>query len=283
MASTGKKIATGCGIGCLLLVIILGGIGTCGYLGIKQVVDEAGDLDVAFDELQEVHGEPEAYTPPADGRLDPARVETFLAIRRELTTKGAAIDHALRTLDDAEGGDRGPIAKIKAGTELVPGTVGYIAAIGVTLRDHGMGQGEYTHLYGLAYYVMLDLDPGAGPEFRLQDQRDHDDDGSVRVSASIGDDSPREERRARIGEMLNDLGRSLLSNQRDAAMAAGLDEGWVAQLDREIDALRTDWERLPWQDGLPRNTADSLAPYRAEFEETWAPYLNALETAALHK
>lgn len=279
MAAMGKKIGIGCGIGCLVVLIIGGGIIGAGVWGVKNVVDEAEGMDVAFDELRLEYGEPHEYVPPADGRLDGERIEAFLAIREQLAREGAEIDKVIRTLDDAEGGDGGPIAKVRAGLKLVPGIVRYIGSVSSAMATHGMGPGEYAHLYCLGYYVALDRNPGAGPDFRLQGG-DHDE-GGVHVDASVGDEDPREARETHLRETMNSLARKQLTNQRDAAVAAGLDAGWIAQLDAEIDALRIDWERLPWQDGLPTPTATSLAPYRERFEASWQPYLNAIEAAAV--
>ena len=125
------------------------------------------------------------------------------------------------------------------------------------MATQGMGPGEYAHLYCMTYYVALDRSPGAGPDFRLQGE--NDDSGSVHIDASVGDD-PREDRERRLREAMNSLARRQLTNQREAAVTAGLDAAWIAQLDTELDALRTNWERLPWQDGLPEQTAGLSRP-----------------------
>ena len=41
----------GCGIGCGILILAAGGIGTCSYLGIKKIKDRAEQLDAGFDAL----------------------------------------------------------------------------------------------------------------------------------------------------------------------------------------------------------------------------------------
>ena len=282
MASTGKKIALGCGAGCLTLALITGGIGTCAYLGVRDVMDEAENLDVVYADLQAKYGPPTAYIPPADGRLDPGRIELFLGARDSLITRGEDAASAMRILDDAEGADTNPLAKIRAGMRFIPATIRYVAAHSNALDAAGMGLGEYAHIYALGYYVMLGEDPGSGPDFELQNRPGEEHGGEVEFSLESEGD-PRQRRALRFREQLNRIGRRQLENQREEALASGADPGWIATLDTEIERLGDDWRRLPWQDGLPEPVAASLAPFRARFAATWSPYLNALEMAALEE
>lgn len=282
MASTGKKIALGCGAGCLTLALITGGIGTCAYLGVRDVMDEAENIDVVYDDLQAKYGPPTAYIPPADGRLDPGRIALFLGVRDSLLARGEGAASAMRILDDAEGAGANPLAKIRAGMRFIPATIRYVAAHSNALDTAGMGLGEYVHLYALGYYVMLGEEPGSGPDFELKNSPGEESNAEVEFSESSEGD-PRERRALRFREQLNRIGRRQLENQREEALASGTDTGWIAALDAEITRLGDDWRRLPWEDGLPEPVASSLAPYREEFAATWSPYLNALDMAALEK
>jgi hypothetical protein len=280
MASTGQKIATGCGIGCLLLVIIVGGVGTCSYLGVRKVVDEAESLEVVYDELTARHGAPEDYTPPADGRIQPYRLELFLAIRDSVIADGDEVDQILRTLDGADGSPGGPIAKVRAGMKFVPATLRFMAGHSGILLRQGMGLGEYMYLYAVGYYAWLGHDPGAGPDFQLNSD-EGDENASVRFSMDSDGDDPRADRARQVRETLNHVLRSVLANQLAEAESADVDPAWRDRLAAEVEAMREDWQRLPWEDGLPASVAESLAPYREQFEATWSPYLNALELGAI--
>lgn len=281
MASTGQKIAAGCGIGCLLLVIVFGGIGTCGYFGIKKVVDEAESLEVVYDDLAQRHGPPESYSPPADGRLEPLQMELFLTVREAMLAEGAELDQILRTLDDGEGGKPGVVAKFRAGASFLPAVIRYMEAHSGTLLAQGMGLGEYAYLYTLGYYVMLGHDPGDGPDFELNSDPGDENERGVQWNVDTEDAGAHERRARNSREAINTLMREVLANQREAAALAAVDPDWLDALDRELDNLREDWERLPWEDGLPPRLDESLAPYRSRLEATWSPYLNALELGAL--
>ena len=41
MGGAAKKLGIGCGIGCGVVLLVLGGIGTCGYMGVRKIVDRA--------------------------------------------------------------------------------------------------------------------------------------------------------------------------------------------------------------------------------------------------
>ena len=60
-------------------------------------------------------------------------------------------------------------------------------------------------------------------------------------------------RRRVNGRVLPMLGHQL----EDARASASPDPDWQARLSAEIDRLRSDGMRLPWQDGLPAATAAS--------------------------
>jgi hypothetical protein len=279
--STGKKIATGCGIGCLLLAIIAGGVGTCGYLGVRKAIDRAEDFETVYDDLNARHGDPADHVPAADGRIDPAQIEVFLTIREQLLAGSEETVEKLRILDDAPGASSGPLDKLKAGIGVIPAVMNFMVLHSGTLLEQGMGLGEYAYLYALSYYALLGEDPGAGPDFMLES---HDRDEGANVHWSTGSEADAHERRdGEVREQLNSILRQVLQNQLDAALAAGAPADWVDQLTAEVALMNEDWERLPWEDGLPEPLASSLAPYRARLADTWSPSLNTLEMGALHR
>lgn len=275
--STGKKIATGCGLGCLLLALAVGAVGTCGYLGVRNAMNHAEGIEVAYDELRVRHGDPGNHVPSADGRIDPSRIEAFLAIREELLAGGTDTVEKLRVLDDGAGA--GLVDRLRAGMGFIPAIMDFMTLHGRTLLDHGMGLSEYAYLYVLGYLVLLGEDPGAGPGFVIAT---HGDGSEAGVHWSTKDtDRPGEEREGDARERINAVLRRVLQHQLDAAVAADVPADWVERLANEVDLMKQDWERLPWEDGLPTPVAESLAPYRAQLEATWSPTLNPLEMGFL--
>lgn len=278
MASTGKKIFLGCGIGCLLLLIVVGGVGTCSVLGIKKLVDEADTVEVVYDDLARQHGAPTAFTPSADGVIQAGRVRLFLAARDSVATRSAKLSHALRTIDGGDGGGSGTVAKVRAGLDLLPALIRHRGAHSGALLEAGLGLGEHTYLYALSFYVLLGHNPGEGPDFKIQDRRSE----NRNVHWSYGDDTDSVAGRAFDARReFNRILRSVLKNQRSALGTTLEYDPWAARLDEEIAAMRVDPQRLPWEDGLPEPIAASLAPFRDELAARWDAYLNAMEIVVL--
>jgi hypothetical protein len=281
MAGAGRKWAIGCGIGCGLMVIILGGVGTCSFFAFKDLQREAEGLDEGFAELHASYGEADEYTPSPDGTIAPARVETFLAARDSMAAARARTSDMLATLD--AGGNW--IAKAKAGLELVPALMGFIAERNRVLLDAGMGVGEYQYIYTLAYYGLLAKSPGDGPSFVLADDEHEDDGGNVRMTWSAGGDEEevRERRARKVRRYVHDLQLAILENQL-AAFAATLPAGadpagdpWGGQLVAEVAAMRAESLRFAWEEGLPAPLRDSLAPYRGRLEALYDPMTAIIE------
>lgn len=286
MAGTAAKIGIGCGIGCLVVLLALGGIGTCTYLGVRDLADDAKQMTADMDALHDRFGPATNWTPPADGAVYVSRMEAFLAVRERLLVDGAEVSRYLQTLDGAEGAPGGIAAKARAGVKLVPALVTYTGAMSSALLDEGMGLGEYTYIYTLGYYVLLGKDPGAGPGFRVtgDDEPAPAGDGEgfhLRTQGGwrIDGGDHRGQRGDEARTRLNLLFLALLSSQREAAAAAGADADVLVRLDAELAALADDSQRLPWQDGLPDEVAASLRWYGDRLEATWEPWLNSLEVA----
>ena len=69
MASTGKKWAIGCGIGCGLMLIAAGGVGTCGYFAVRELKEHGEQIEQVSDQVKARWGEVDDYTPPAGGAI----------------------------------------------------------------------------------------------------------------------------------------------------------------------------------------------------------------------
>ncbi len=274
MAGAAKKWAIGCGIGCGLFIIIAGGIGTCGYLGVKKITDRADDLEASSEALVEAYGEPGEFTPAADGAIPAYRLELFLAIREDLAETGGELAGILETLDGE--GSGGVIAKVKAGLNLVPGIFDFVEARNGVLMERGMGLGEYTHIYTVAYYAWLEKDPADGPGFDINSE----DEGEGAVHWGVGDDDEgdvRQRREQKLRRYLHDVQRRMLDNQLTAAEGRAVDEAWLAELRAEDARMDDISRRLLWEDWVPTPVGDSLEPFRVRLEESYTPLTNAVE------
>ncbi|MBK7189167.1 MAG: hypothetical protein IPH86_10915 [bacterium] len=209
MAGTAKQWLIGCGIGCGLMVVLGLGLGAAGWYGVRHVAKRAETLEAASDSLATKFGPPEAWAPPLDGGLDPARIEAFLEARRLMAPERERTANNLAVLDGSKGSS--VPAKIAAGVDFVPRLLGFIEERDRALLQVDMGPGEYMYLYSVAYFGLLAKDPGDGPGFHLAgdgaEDRGHSwsfgkqgesGDGRVEIGGSggsgdSGDEAKREE------------------------------------------------------------------------------------------
>ncbi len=284
MGGSAKNWLIGCGVGCGFLIVLGLGLGAAGFYGVKHVAKRADRIEAADAALAARFGAPEAYTPPADGSLDPARIEAFLEARRLMAPARERTAKSLAVLDGSAGGGVG--ARIVAGANFVPTLLTFIEDRDKALLDAGIGSGEYRYLYTLAYFDLLGKDPGDGPGFQLNN--DGGDRGS-RWSASAehesgGDkqrkkEAARREREQSVRRALNTVQRENLRQQLAALDAGGgaARAAWRAQLAAEVEAMDTERGRFAWETGLPASLAAALEPFRTQLEDSYEPMTGVLE------
>lgn len=279
MGGTARNWLIGCGVGCGLVVVLVLGLGAAGFLGVRNVMNRAERLEAASDSLAARYGSAEAWAPPADGRLDAARVEAFLEARRLMAPARSRASRTFATLD-GEGG--GVTAKVSAGVSLVPHVLSLIEARDRALLEAGMGPGEYRFLYAVAYFGLLGKDPADGPGFLVSGNNGSGREGRNWTIGSKGGGADRDDVRRRRGnavrEALNgtqaaNLGRQL--EQLDAA--GGGDPAWRAALAAEVAALAAEPRRLAWEQDLPAALRSALEPYRDRLEQEYDALTGALE------
>lgn len=285
MAGTARNWLIGCGIGCGLLVVLAAGLGTAGFFGVKKFIKRAEGLEAASDSLAARYGAAEDWVPPADGSLDPSRVEAFLEARRLMAAEREQASRTFATLD----GKGGMTGKVAAGVNFVPHILALIEARDRALLQVGMGPGEYRYLYGVVFFGLLGKDPADGPGFVVSSRDEGNGEGNdwsfgTRQGGGEGD---REEIRRRRGhdmrEAMNDAFRASLRAQlaaldaASAAGSAGAAPGWRAELAAEVAALEAEPRRLPWEQGLPAGLRAALEPRRAELDATYDGMTSSLE------
>jgi hypothetical protein len=143
-----------------------------------------------------------------------------------------------------------------------------------TLLASGMGLGEYTYIYVLAYYSLLGHSPEDGPEDAFVEfEAEERDDSGPRVTTSMAEDEyPFTRIRRDLITVLNNQLATLPPEGEDPVMDA-----WREELAAEIAALDEDPSRGFWPAGLPAAIAASLDPYRERLESTYNPFMNVFE------
>jgi hypothetical protein len=240
-----RNAAIGCGLAVVFAVAIpvILAIMIMGPLSTAVADRQAGEARF---------GAQEQFVPPVTGVPTAERVEAFLAVRQELAPTCADFwrtEDAVRELEALD--EHGEASKLEAlGRALT--TTRRMMAMGPligefyetrnrALLDAGMGLGEYTYLYVLAYRKQI-LNPDRelqlfGPEVV-----------NPRVQAAL---------------------RSMLEHQLVAATETGADREIEVALEHEIQAMTTDPKRIPWQDGMPAALTDDLAPYRERLDDAF--------------
>ena len=261
--SSAKKWLKGCGIGCgvLVVLVILGTVGGSFFVlrPFRAAVKTREILDERF-------GDQADYQPAADGAILDERMKAFLVVRVALMEhcgEFAETDQQLARLDDLEDdasrkevfGAVFILSRTMMGMGSVMGE--FFAARNSALLDAGMGRGEYTYIYLLAFHDdLIALLEGDGD------------------SAIFGAGPTRRAHQAMT---------QVLRNQQKAVAAPdnGLDEVSQAAIQEalaeEIRKLGDDAHHLLWQDGLPPAIAASIAPYRERLDELFCVQTVGLE------
>ena len=224
----------GVGVMVVLVVAVMRPLG--------QAVDDRETLDAR-------HGLRSDWVPSPDGSIPPERIEAFLTVRRAvhpLCDEFTATQEQIASMQRFDGKEdvsrsevlREALATTRRAVGMGPLIGGLYAARNGTLLEVGMGLGEYTWIYTVAYRDRLTT--VTDPQTRLFGGSQTD----RRVLAEV---------------------RGMLERQLETVE----DSGARPALEAEIEAMRSNPERLPWADGLPEPIADSLAPYRHQLDELY--------------
>jgi len=219
----------------------------------KRAVDNRHAIEKKF-------GPQEAYVPPASGVPSADRIEVFLGIRRALAEPCADLTKAekqmqkMETFDDQDEIDRMEVMKeVFSLTKSMMGVgpvLGHLYEIrNQNLLDAGMGLGEFTYIFAVAYNDRL-LDEPEGEQLF----------GPTATNRRV--------RKALL---------SMLESQLAVLQSGSGEETDIETLEAEIAAMQEDDRRIPWQDGIPPAITEALAPYRMELDELYCPAMAPLE------
>lgn len=191
------------------------------------------------------------YIPPANGWVEPGRLERFIRVRKAVQPNCQMFQNILENvikLESLESDQEMSVGKktsegfesLKSMFSAAPAFLDFMDARNTALLAEEMGLGEYIYLYLAAYGPELAKEPVG----RFADQEE----------AYL---SPREQR-----EFVR-----ILENQLAAVVTSEPEAGsrpLAIKLRAEIAAL-TDGTRVsPWPDGPPGKTAESIDPYREQ-------------------
>jgi hypothetical protein len=282
MAGAAKKWFIGCGIGCGLFLLIIGGIGTVSYLGIKQAVDHGEDIEAGFEELRAEYGAPSDFVPEPDGAVPSDRMEVFLAARDAMAADRKVAGDILRTLDgqDVDGKTPNFIDKAKAGIQLIPSMMTFIDQRNQALLNQGMGLGEYLYIYTLSYYVLLDRDLADGPGFNVSGEEENSDGFRWETGEGKSGDT-RVNREKQIRRYLHSIHLAMARNQLQAIENRGAPAELRQQLEAEMALMRDEPLRLLWETGMPSAMQLSLEMYRDQLEASYDEMVNVLESGLI--
>ena len=204
--------------------------------------------------LEQRFGDHEVFTPAIDGSVADDRVSAFLAVREALAEIHAEIEDVDREMGDFEkitaDGEPAFREALPAMFRLTKSMMGLPWVFGEIERtrnrglvEAGMGLGEYTYIYVVAYHDEL-----ISPESE-----------SNLFTASAANSRARSDLRGMIERQL-----------ATARAERGEDDELVTALAAEWDAMEADDRRIPWQDGLPEQIIGSFAAHRERLDATYS-------------
>jgi len=212
------------------------------------------------------------YIPPADGIIQPDRLERFIRVREAVQPNCRSfqgiMDNVIRleTLGSepdlpasqkaSEGFD-----SLKSMFSAAPTFLEFMDARNSALLTEEMGLGEYIYIYLAAY----------GERLALESQGRY----AAQEEAYL---SPRA--RKEYVQILGNQLAALQSADRDQdASSLAL----AAELKAEMTALTDSLHTSPWPDGPPGATAGSLAPYRDRLSELYCQGIVQVEILQKNK
>ena len=274
MSSATTKVLAGCAVGCLLVVLALGGLAWMGYRWAQTAAEVIEAAERAEDQLEAEFGLVRDFTPPA-GRVAGDRIEAFLAVRELMAPQRTALTESVEALAPAAGesGAVGGLRAARAGIGMAPRILEFARARNEALLEVGMGPGEYTWMYWLTYFAWLRHPVDESLLNDIMEARS-ESDGSLQLHIDGMDFE-------HVEQMLRGDLEAMLRNL-EVELAAHPEQAELKELvTSELAAIDADSSRLPWEEGLPEAFVVGLDLYRVRFEENYSPATNPFELLEL--
>ena len=100
MSSSSSKWASGCGIGCGVVIFLLAVIILGGYFLVKNTVKDFRSTGDSIDALVEKYGESNTYCPHPSGIIAAERIEAFISVRDSIASLGETIGESLQSISE---------------------------------------------------------------------------------------------------------------------------------------------------------------------------------------
>jgi hypothetical protein len=277
VAGSGKKWLIGCGIGCGIMILIVVVVAVSCGLYLKRSFRGIQEAEDSYEEIVELFGEIEAYTPPADGAVPPERMELFLAVRDSLREGQAALEAIFADFPpdvflQEKKEWRKVLHIVREMGDLINPVGEHISCRLGILIDREMSLGEYLYIYSLAYYSWLGHSPRDGPMITKKTAED-------RGQRIFGDEDstfgPRKLMR-RYRKFTLAMSQNQLASLQEAG-GPDIGDDWGRVLTAEIGRFETHPDRVLWQGGLPVAIEMSLRPYQDRLEATYSATTNCFE------
>ena len=189
------------------------------------------------------------YIPPANGIIQPDRLERFTRVREAVQANCKIFQNILDSVIRIETLESDPslpasqkasegFDSLKNMFSAAPTFLEFMDARNSALLTEEMGLGEYIYIYLAAY----------GEQVALESQGRYVDQEEAYLSPRARKD---------FMKILGNQLTALQSSDQDASSLA-----LAAELQAEMTALTDGSHSSPWPDGPPGRTGESLAPYR---------------------
>jgi TonB family protein len=270
--STPQKWLIGCGIGCAVVVVLIVGLVTGAVVFVRGKFYPLQQASDSRKEVVAAYGIADAFVPPANGVIDPARMDVFLSVRGSLREAHTRLDTALTGFDFDRLNQRQPsigavFRLLSDLSNLIAPIGGYVARRNQVLLEKRMGLGEYAYIYSIAYHSWLGHPPEEGPSI-LANIRRPERERLSRNDVTFSPESMRRQYRRLILRMLE--------NQLESIRDAG-QKKWREALRLEIGRIENDPDRVAWQDNLPVQVEACLKPFRDRLVDTYHRSANCFE------
>jgi hypothetical protein len=246
----------GCGI---FAAVVLVGLGLLSFSALRPV-REAKQVE---ESINLRFGETTAYTPPADGSVEPDRLEAFLHVRKALIEPCANYRENRARLERFDQRKEAGVLStgdhwhaLKGALRLGPRFLDFVRARNAALLEVEMGLGEYSYIFAVAYAE------------QLAEMAENNDRTTV-IKPRV---------RRELTQILRNQLAALEASEPD--MQGG---ELAAELRGELVALENGSHILPWQSGLPDTTKASLAPFAERLNDLYCAEALKFELAQKNK
>jgi hypothetical protein len=254
MEKSGINYKKGCGIGCLVIVVlglvVIGGT----TVGLNCHYGKAFEKRLL---LEATYGDRQNYNPGPGPVVPQDTMERFLSVRRSLRgmcEKFTGNNDQMRGLERFDGVENVPKTEIlNQGLRTTMSIFGAAKGLGdfaiarnEALLEQEMGFAEYTWIYVMTFYAGLGKSPVLG----------------------MGENRP-----GLLSSATSEAVLAMMARRAEAVEGTAEAEIWR----REIQIMEADPGRPPFANGAPAFLRDLVEPFRSELEPLWCKDTDALE------